>query len=394
MSNNQEIELKFALADNVSIEYLHDVLAKIGKVGEIKTDNLANTYFDNEDGDFTANKAGLRIRQANAYTEMTLKVSKKQGSSLHQRAEYNVPLMEVYKKPPLERFPLPVQLFLQENDLLSKEIGEIAYIKFERSYFLFENETGIYEFAKDEGDIVLQDGVLPIHELEIEIKSFSGDEKNLYMTLQSIVKTLSDNNIPITTDPYSKLSKSLHFKDYLFCRGMLTKAQSLQGSERICNRILAQENMRLIKDRARNVIRHLLDKKCSTEKTYIRACYDMENMLGLYRITHNFYYLTLAKLSVDRMCAMQNAFLECCTQKSANLSNGKFLMHELALAQSAFVDLQKRLDNIICTKNEYSLTLDADDDAFVKDVFMASALSKISFATIAIKSAVLYLNLD
>ena len=66
MSNNQEIELKFALADNVSIEYLHYVLAKIGKVGEIKTDNLANTYFDNEDGDFTANKAGLRIRQANA----------------------------------------------------------------------------------------------------------------------------------------------------------------------------------------------------------------------------------------------------------------------------------------------------------------------------------------
>lgn len=394
MSNNQEIELKFALADNVSIEYIHDLLGKIGKVGPIVVDNLSNTYFDNENGDFTANKAGLRIRRANEYTEMTLKVSKKQSTSLHQRAEYNVPLTRDYKKPPLEQFPLEVQIFLQENDLLTCNIDEIANIKFTRSFFTYENDTGVYEFAKDEGDIVLKDGSLPIHELEIEIKSFTGDEKDLYMTLQNIVKVLSDNNVPITTDPFSKLSKSLHFKEYLKCKDMYLKALSMKGSESICNKSIAREAIRLIKNRAPTVIEHLMDKKCSLEKSYIRTCYDLENMLGVYRITNTFYYLTLAKLSLDKMCLMHTAFLESCTKKARALPNGKFLMHELSEAQKALCLLQEKLDLIISSKNEGSSDLIFDDHEFVKAVFIATASCKVAFSTIAVKSTILYLNLD
>ena len=84
--NNKEIELKFGYdgkADN-----LFETFSKIGNVSAESEQHLDNTYFDTDDKDLFALKAGLRIRRADTFTEQTLKVKGENIGGLHKRVEY------------------------------------------------------------------------------------------------------------------------------------------------------------------------------------------------------------------------------------------------------------------------------------------------------------------
>ena len=101
--NNKEIELKFGYdgkADN-----LFETFSKIGNVSAESEQHLDNTYFDTDDKDLFALKAGLRIRRADTFTEQTLKVKGENIGGLHKRVEYNLPIDDTAEVPNLLKFP-------------------------------------------------------------------------------------------------------------------------------------------------------------------------------------------------------------------------------------------------------------------------------------------------
>lgn len=180
MSN--EIELKFQI-NQVDITELQLYLnqwvccdeAEFSSQGSrtlVNQLNLINTYYDSEDYFLRHNGCGLRVRiseDANGkHFEMTLKSKGKSVGGLHERIEFNESLPD--DKLDLSVLPkgaLPANCDIK---LLQQEIIPLFTTNFKRQTWLISFANSEIEVALDQGQITSNGKLIPIQEIELEIK--------------------------------------------------------------------------------------------------------------------------------------------------------------------------------------------------------------------------------
>ncbi len=205
--NNQEIELKFGVLGEPTD--LPSILRSIGTVSNERTDELSNIYFDTDDQKLFGIGAGLRIRNGADFTEQTLKLRGENLGGMHSRGEFNVSLPEGSTVPDLGLFPagsLPPELNLPAVQSQLKPITEIT---FTRHSFDFAAMDCLFEVAYDHGGIRLEgDALLPINELEVELKQTSQSPDEVMRIFCALITTFADHNLPLVMEPFSKMHRA------------------------------------------------------------------------------------------------------------------------------------------------------------------------------------------
>lgn len=210
--NNKEIELKFGYdgkADN-----LFETFSKIGNVSAESEQHLDNTYFDTDDKDLFALKAGLRIRRADTFTEQTLKVKGENIGGLHKRVEYNLPIDDSAEVPNLLKFPKEAFPESFDIDSVQQKLKKVCHISFTRHLFNLSLLDSVFEVAYDRGFIeVTQKGSdtpvqYPLNELEIELKETTAKSDDLLNIFSILCTHLATNNLPLLLEPFSKMHRA------------------------------------------------------------------------------------------------------------------------------------------------------------------------------------------
>ncbi len=391
VNDNTEIELKYALAYDVDCSEVKNALDKVGKVGNISSDNLSNVYFDTKDFDLAKNKIGLRIRKANSYTEMTMKIAKKSSSSLHQRKEYNIPLDSDRYEPNFSLLPFDVQMYLSNLNLMDKDLYKINHIDFKRDYFLLEIDDNQFEIAKDLGFINTEKGRLAINELEIEVKKFSGDVKALYQGLSKIVRALCKANIPLSLDPYSKHLKSSYFSDFISLKNEYDYilSQNSQNQYDQVQKDSLKMRLMIMFDRTTRLVSHISElKQAKSNKIdlFAKLVYDFENLLGLYRITHYHFHLNMIHLALTNIIYLFDNFIDYVRDNGKDEISDN--IKDLKEAKESLEKLNNYLDN-----KSYISNIDFDRDEDYKTFFAETAKASIADVSLTIKSAIIYFDL-
>lgn len=210
--NNEEIEIKFGVLGNPG--NLMDLMSTFGKVSDPKTDSLSNVYFDTDDQQLFKIGAGLRIRRGNGFAEQTLKLRGSNVGGVHLRSEYNVKIDEDAELPELSKFPedaLPETLDLPTiNDALKP----VCEIDFERRSFNFSTMDSLFEVAYDHGTISVEgEPVVPINEIEIELKETKRPQDEIILIFCSLITTLAEKDLPLVLEPFSKMHRASLIKD-------------------------------------------------------------------------------------------------------------------------------------------------------------------------------------
>ncbi|MGN0894294.1 MAG: inorganic triphosphatase [Succinivibrio sp.] len=205
--NNKEIELKFGIEGNG--EGIYEAFSKIGTVSGYTTDHLDNVYFDTDEKELFAIRAGLRIRRADDFCEQTLKVKGENLGGLHKRQEYNLPLDRDCAVPNLEKFPK--EAFPENLDLadIQSRLKSVCRINFTRRSFNLSMLDSVFEVAYDNGYIETKNNLrYPLCELEIELKESSVKNEDLLNLFSILCTCLATNDLPLLLEPFSKMHRA------------------------------------------------------------------------------------------------------------------------------------------------------------------------------------------
>ncbi|MCI2062018.1 MAG: CYTH domain-containing protein [Eubacteriaceae bacterium] len=186
-----EIELKYALENNSKADRIWNdsalALLSKGTDDERRTEMFESTYYDTADHVLLRNDIAYRVRKEDSRAVASLKWNGKSEGPLHIREELNASLGEWND----DIRPDP-HIFSQSEigaELLSliggSELIPLMKVNFRRRMFRADTGNSLLEFSLDEGEILTENGSMPISELEIEL--FSGEKdalEDLGMKLQ------------------------------------------------------------------------------------------------------------------------------------------------------------------------------------------------------------------
>ena len=210
--NNREIELKFGVLGNPG--NLMDLMSTFGKVSEPKVDSLSNVYFDTADQKLFKIGAGVRIRKGNGFTEQTLKLRGSNVGGVHLRSEYNVPIDEEQELPELSKFPHEAFPEDFDPDGVSEVLKPVCEIDFDRHSFNFATMDSLFEVAYDHGTITVEgESVVPINEIEIELKDTKRPQEEIILIFCSLITTLAEKDLPLVLEPFSKMHRASLIRD-------------------------------------------------------------------------------------------------------------------------------------------------------------------------------------
>lgn len=178
-----EIELKYALENSSKADRIwnDNALALLGKGtdDERRTEMFESTYYDTEDHVLLKNDIAYRVRKEDSRAVASLKWNGKSEGPLHIREELNASLGEWDD----DIRPDP-DIFSQSEigaELLSligdSDLIPLMKVNFRRRMFRADTGDSLLEFSLDEGEILTENGSMPISELEIEL--FSGEKEAL-----------------------------------------------------------------------------------------------------------------------------------------------------------------------------------------------------------------------
>ncbi|EMP54006.1 adenylate cyclase [Marinobacter santoriniensis NKSG1] len=192
----EELEIKLTISEeNIpAVERWVSTLRE-ARFGEEK--HLVNRYFDTPAADLNREKAALRVRQAGDRFIQTLKTRGDFVAGAHRRQEWEWPL------------PGPnLQLGLLADSPLAErvnlaELSVIFETNFQRRTWWIVTETAEIEVALDSGQVVSGDQVVPLHEVEFELKA--GDSG----ALMSYAQTLAAK-VPVFLNLVSKAEQGYH----------------------------------------------------------------------------------------------------------------------------------------------------------------------------------------
>ncbi len=208
-----EIELKFTIKDRqVAKEIWEDpYLEELGEVDSKETVYMKAAYFDTEDHILSKNDIAFRIRMEGNRIIASLKWNGSSEEGLHIREEVNVPVDDpaCFLQPSPDIFKESEQGKIMMDLVGDKVLNNLLEMHFIRRRIRVDTQNSIVELAIDTGEIITNDGTLPICELEIEL--FSGEEGDL----QSIGETLAEKYelSPLNESKYARGLKFLNYEN-------------------------------------------------------------------------------------------------------------------------------------------------------------------------------------
>ena len=191
--NNTEVELKL-LIDPADIPRLrrHPLLKALCPSGP-KTRKLTSTYFDTDDLVLKNQDIALRVRRSGRQWIQTVKGGGRVQAGLHQRDEWEAPV--VHDRPDFTKIADPGLIALFADEALRQRLHPVFVTEFNRTIWLLETEAGDrVEMALDRGEVRADQGRSTISEVELELKS--GNPAALYelaLALQEAVPLRPEN---------------------------------------------------------------------------------------------------------------------------------------------------------------------------------------------------------
>lgn len=172
-----EIELKYLVFSDNTAEIITTLLSNQNIEFIESTIQLSNCYFDTPDLNLRKHDMGLRIREKGEMLEQTIKTAGKVVGGLHQRPEFNVPIMA--KQPNLDLFPSDIWQPSQKINEIQTQLVSLFSTDFTRQVWLVNTaKGGVVEVVFDQGEVKSNGLVDPICEIELEL--VRGDVSELF----------------------------------------------------------------------------------------------------------------------------------------------------------------------------------------------------------------------
>lgn len=193
-----EIELKLALDPARAAAFRrHPLLAGIKPVRR----RLYSLYFDTPDFDLFKARVALRLRRVDRHWVQTVKAEASTTGTLSARPEWEVRVGGA--RPDPDRLPEAARALFRDAWL--KRLAPAFVTRFQRTAWHLVLPEGEVEVALDRGGIEAGEKVLPISEVELELKS--GQPGVLFDLVESLAETL-----PFTLEARSKAQRG-----YVLC---------------------------------------------------------------------------------------------------------------------------------------------------------------------------------
>lgn len=199
-----EIELKLRLPDLVNGKRVSFTPARIAAAFGIspdaprRTQHLVSTYFDTEDEWLRLHGMALRIRQAGRQRIQTLKGPAGEVAGAQSFLEIEAPITT--ERPDLNLIDDPLLLEQLRAAAIDSRLRPAFTTDFRRTAWLIDFEDAKIELALDRGRIIGGSQELPIHELELELKS--GKPAALFALAESIL-----DQVPVTLGLETKAAR-------------------------------------------------------------------------------------------------------------------------------------------------------------------------------------------
>ena len=177
-----EIELKLCLPPQSVGELKSLPLLQNYSISEPTTQKLYTIYYDTPDFALRNERIALRLRKIQNEWVQTIKGGGTVSAGLHQRQEWEYPVLS--DQPDFSKItdPYLIKLFADKN--LRQQLRSIFVTDFTRTTFrlLFMENCNI-EFCIDQGEITAGQRTHPICEIELELKSGTSSQLLQFTTL-------------------------------------------------------------------------------------------------------------------------------------------------------------------------------------------------------------------
>ena len=189
-----ETELKLSIAPEQIEKFLQYPLLQTFTA---TTKHLHNTYFDTSELDLLKQKIGLRIRYVDNMRLQTIKTAGQSVGGLHQRQEWETAIDGDI--PRYEPMPEQIRAKMPELSLLLP----IFTTNFQRKQWNIELGDSMVELVLDQGTIQSAQTVMPLHEIELELKK--GSTTALYDIALDLL-----HYVPLRIENQSKAARGYH----------------------------------------------------------------------------------------------------------------------------------------------------------------------------------------
>lgn len=164
-----EIELKLRLPPDYVARLQRNPLLKSLNVSKPVTRKIYSVYYDTPDFHLRRNGVALRLRREGKRWVQTVKGGGNAIAGLHQREEWEAPVLK--PQPDFTKIIDPALLTLFNGASLSEQLRPIFITEFNRSAHTLRLPDGSEaEFCLDRGRIIAGDASTPLCEIELELK--------------------------------------------------------------------------------------------------------------------------------------------------------------------------------------------------------------------------------
>lgn len=199
-----EIEMKYAIPDKEVAEAIweDEFLNKVGDSSSRDEIYMKSAYFDTDSNILLRNDVAFRVRMEGSKVIASLKWNGSSNDGLHKHEEVNVPVDDpaCFLQPSPEIFKESEQGADMMELIGNERLHSILEMNFIRKRVRVDYGESIMELAIDTGEILTNEGDLPICELEIEL--FSGDENDV-IALGNILKE-KYGLVPLDASKYAR----------------------------------------------------------------------------------------------------------------------------------------------------------------------------------------------
>ena len=197
-----EIEIKFVTKSDAIDAFKHQILplleAQGASISAPVEKRLQNDYYDTPEHLFEKQKIGFRVRGADGKYEQTVKTNGKVTGGLHERAEYNIPLLQ--NEPDLTLFDAEIWPENWSSEDINAKLTRQFSTHFTRTAFIVTIDKSKIELVFDAGEALTDKASSPIQEIELEL--IEGQVHALF-----VLATLMLGHIPMRLSDVSKAAR-------------------------------------------------------------------------------------------------------------------------------------------------------------------------------------------
>ena len=165
-----ETELKLSLSPDGVTRLQRSTLLKSLSISKPVTQRLYSIYYDTPKLDLKRHGIGLRLRRSGRRWVQTIKGSGGVTAGLHQRDEWEFPVLK--ERLDFTKITDPALIRLFSSVELRDQLRPIFTTDFKRSARMLRlSDGGEVEFCLDRGEIISGDDRIPLCEVELELKS-------------------------------------------------------------------------------------------------------------------------------------------------------------------------------------------------------------------------------